>query len=287
MITRFRRALSGSLLLASGRPGRNRIAYGEQPGLRILALHAEDAARLTRFRRFVEWCGGRYPLLGPEAADAPGALARDALLLTIDGADARTFRAMEWLASAGVRVTCFVVPSFVGRSAREYLAFHAASGVTAFNPAGARDIDASRGLAPSQLREVEAMGHRVGAHNDTYRNLRRVTAAEAEHELLEAGRALGELLGRPVRDVAWAFGRMDSVTPAALALMRERFGRVYSGVRGLNVAGITPSVLLRDPVSLSDPRAFRAACVRGALDHRYVMARAQLARLAGRLPPPV
>lgn len=275
------------MLLASGRARRNRAAYGSQPGLRILAVPAGDAGRFDRFRRFVDWCGAQYPLVGPEAADAPGALSRDSLLLTINDVHARTFRAMEWLASAGVRVTCFVVPSSIGRSAREYLALHATRGVAAFTFAGSRDLDARRGLEPAQVRELEAMGHRVGAHNDAHRNLRRVTAAEAEHEVLEAGRILAEVLQHPVRDVAWAFGRVDTVTPAALALMRERFGRVYSSVRGLNVAGITPAVLLRDPVSVADIRPFRAACVRGALDHRYVMARAQLARLAGRLPPPV
>ena len=185
-----------------------------------------------------------------------------------------------------MRAVCFVVPSWIGRSAREYLALHAARGVAAVNPAASKGLDAARGPEPSQIRELVSMGHRVGAHNDAYRNLRRVTAAEAEREVLEAGDALAAVLGHPARDFAWACGRVDSVTPAALALMRERHGRVYSSVRGLNVAGVTPSVLLRDVASLSDPRAFRAACIRGAYDHRYVASRAQLARLAGRLPPP-
>ena len=280
----LRHAVAGPLLLAVRRDRRNRVAYGSQPGLRILAVHAEDTDDFDRFRRFVEWCGAQYPLLGPEAADAPGALTRDALLLTIDDGHARTFRAMEWLASIGVRATYFVVPSYVGRSVREYLDFHAARGVAAFDLAGPHDPATCRGFEPSQLREVEAMGHRIGAHNHAHRNLRRITAAEAEYEIVEAGRVLADHLQHPVRDFAWAFGRVDSVTPAALALMRERYARVYSCVRGLNVAGITPAVLLRDPVSVWYPRAFRAACVRGAVDHRYVTARAHLARLAGRLP---
>jgi hypothetical protein len=60
--------------------------------------------------------------------------------------------------------------------------------------------------------------------------------------------------------------------------------RLYSSVRGLNVPGLSPRLLLRYPANLWHPFAFTVAALNGALDHRSVGQWEALERLAGRLP---
>lgn len=285
MTERLKRTLQGGLLLAGGFAGRNRRAYGPAPGVRVLMLHAEDMDDFDRFRQFVDWCGAQYPFVGPEALtmDAAAAGGRDTVLLTIDDGHARTFPALEWLAGIGVRVLYFVIPSYIGRSVREFLALHASRGVEAYNIAGRPDLDATRGLDLHQLRQFEAMGHRLGAHNNAHRDLRTLDAAGARYEIADAADSLAQMLGHGIDDFAWAFGKLSNITPEALTLMRAHFLRVYSSVRGLNVPHVTSAVILRDPVSVDAPTVFNTACIRGALDHSYRLEREELVRMTGRL----
>lgn len=287
MIDAVRRAAAGAAFLAAGCARRNRVAYGTAPGLRLAVLHAEDTDRPDAWWRLIEGCANRFELASPDdLVDLAGSRppARDKLLFTMDDGHARTFQPLEQLARRGIRIIYFVVPSFIGRTAREYLAWHRSRGVDAFNLAGPADLDAARGLAPAQLRELEAMGHLIGAHNNAHRNLTALDPAGIAYEIDGAAAQLEEILGHPVEDFAWAFGSMAHATPAALAAARARYARVYSCIRGLNVPGVTPSVLLRDPVSVDYPHVFNMACLRGALDHRTASARQRLLAETGRLP---
>lgn len=288
MIDYARRAAAGTALLALGHAQRNRRRYGPAPGLRIAALHAEDTDVADALPRLADMCLSRLDAAGPADVDAlwhgDAAAGRDRLLLTMDDGHARTFPAAEQLAKRGLRIIYFVVPSYIGRTIREYLEFHRRRGVDAFDIGGPLDRDRTCGLSVSQLRELEAMGHRIGAHNDAHRNLAQLDDAGMAYEIDGALDRLADLLGHPVEDFAWAFGRVEDAPPAALALMRRRCRRVYSSVRGLNVPGVTPAVLLRDPLSVHYPAVFNRACIEGALDHHYAGAHVLLQQQAGSLP---
>lgn len=231
----------------------------------------------------MEACAEQMRFATPEELDGSRVPDRDSLLLTMDDGDARTYRAVEWLASVGIRIIYFVVPSYVGRTATQYLAYHRARGVEAFNIASGPDRGAARGFARSQLEEMERMGHRIGAHNDAHRNLARLDEGEASYEIEGAIGRLSDLLGHPVDDFAWAFGTVTAISPHALALMRARCRRVYSCVRGPNVPGISPAIILRDIVSVEAPRLFTRARLAGGFDHRHERERRALLAWSGRL----
>lgn len=283
MMHGLRLALTASASLATARPQRNRRRYGPRRGIRVLALHAEDTHPLDRFRRWVEWCAEQMPLASPDALDDGVHGDSDALLFTMDDGDARTYRAVEWMASVGIHIIYFVVPSYIGRTATEYLAFHRCRGVQAFNIASGPDRSVARGFERSELLEIERMGHRIGAHNDAHRSLGRLGSSDAAYEIDGAIDGLSELLQHPVDDFAWAFGTMASMTPGALAMIRRRCRRVYSCVRGLNVPHVTPRVILRDIVSLDVPAIFTRARLHCGFDHRDERGRRELIRLTGRL----
>ncbi|MFD8531929.1 polysaccharide deacetylase family protein [Streptosporangium canum] len=59
------------------------------------------------------------------------------------------------------------------------------------------------------VRELVAAGMRVGSHGWAHRDWRRLDGEQAEEEIADANRLLGELTGRPVSRVAIPFGSYD------------------------------------------------------------------------------
>ena len=103
------------------------------------------------------------------------------------------------------------------------------------------------------------------------------------------GRALDDLsalTGQPCTHFAWGNGTPRHLSDAAIAYLHERGVTVYSSVRGMNVPGTTPTLLLRDSVGLPPlfPEVWTRLLLLGGVDHRYLEARENLARRGGRLP---
>jgi hypothetical protein len=150
---------------ASGRVRRNRAElYGGAAGLRIVIFHLTPRENLDGLKRVVEWWGERWPLATPDDVDAlmAGRLdlqGQDRLLVTFDDGLARHHEAAAWLAEVGVRGVFFVIPSLLDRTVAQFVRHHAERGVRAFPPVA---DGAVRGLSTSQVREMLAMGHRIG-----------------------------------------------------------------------------------------------------------------------------
>lgn len=282
----LKRATAGLVLGAVGRARRNRQRfYDGRSGLRILTFHAMDDGEFDDFRRFMDWCRERFVFCGPEAVDElPEASAvdypRDRLLVTVDDGHREDHRTAAWLADRGIRGVFFVVPSYVGRSVGEYLAFHEANGVAAFDIGGGRGE--RRGLTESEIREIDAMGHRVAAHNFAHRDLGRLTSTnDLDYEIGRALDRVSKLIGRPCLDFAWGWGGTAHLSPAAARYLLDRGLRTFSSVRGLNLPGAPTGFLLRDAIYPNMPHAFNRLCVTGGADDRYEDSRTGLRRLAG------
>lgn len=100
---------------------------------------------------------------------------------------------------------------------------------------------ATRSLSRSQVLEIAAMGHRLGAHNDAHRDLSKLHDPEAlSYEIDSAIEQVADLTGSPCEDFAIAFGQPSHLSVEATRHLLRRCRRVYSCVRGLNVPGRTP-----------------------------------------------
>lgn len=75
-----------------------------------------------------------------------------------------------------------------------------------------------RSLAPAALRELTDAGMAVGSHGMWHRPWRRLTAAEAEEEFVQAREEISEAAGQPVVRAAAPLGRYDR---KALAKLRQ------------------------------------------------------------------
>lgn len=258
-------------------------------GLRILLLHSMNDAELGRFRRVAEWCDDRFDRAAPADVDdliagrfRPGP--RDKLLWTFDDGHERDFIAAEWLARRGIQAIFFVIPSYIDRSVRQFLSYHAERGIQAHDLAQGQDHDAVRGVSRTQLREMAEMGHRIGAHNFAHRDLGRLhEPADLEYEIDRAVDLVSSIVGTECTDFAWAWGDLHHLSPQAAQHLRRRCPRVYSSVRGLNVPGVSPAFLLRDAIYPEGYVTASKMFIDGRADHVWKDKRDRLHQLCGSL----
>jgi peptidoglycan/xylan/chitin deacetylase (PgdA/CDA1 family) len=274
----------------SGLGQRNRrMLYPDTQGLRMVTLHeTRGTEQMDRLKRLVDYCEQHFDWGTPDdvvslcaGTFVPGD--RDHVLLTFDDGHGDNFDAASYLATKGIRALFFVIPAFIGRSVEAYYELHKANGVQAFRFASHHAE--SRGLSRTQVREMKAMGHLIGGHNYAHRDLGLLCRDEdLEYEIRRSLEDLGDILGESCQDFAYGFGRPEHISAEAYDFLNMNCARLYSSVRGLNVPGLSPRLLLRYPANLWHPFAFTVAALNGALDHRSVGQWEALERLAGRLP---
>lgn len=253
----------------------------------MITFHETLPAELERVQRVVDWCRSRFPMASPSDADdlfagrwRPGPA--DRVLLTFDDGLASNYQAARWLSEVGVAAIFFIVPSLVDRTMLEYLRFHERHGVQAHAP---RSAPGARGLASGQVREMVAMGHRIGAHNFAHRDLGRLHApADIRYEVASAIDMVGELTSRPCLDFAIGFGQPENLSDEAAAFLLANCPRVFACHRGLNVPGRTPRFLLRHAYEPEHPLAFTRVCLEGGADHRLEGRAREMVRRVGVLP---
>jgi peptidoglycan/xylan/chitin deacetylase (PgdA/CDA1 family) len=135
--------------------------------------------------------------LAPGFAPPPG---RRPVLLTFDDgyADNHTV-ALPLLLEHGFRAALFPV-SDLGR------------GRTWWGGAGPR----AQLLAPAQIREMAACGIEVGSHGISHRRMSQLDDRELQAELHDSRAALEDILGQPVRHLAYPYGDVDDRTKRAV-----------------------------------------------------------------------
>jgi len=276
---------------ACGQAERNRCRmYNGAVGLRIICFHNTDPEVFPQFQRTVEWCRRHFPFASPAEADAlfageyrPGS--SDQLLVTLDDGYESNFAAAKWLTSIGIRAVFFIVPSFVGRSVRQYAEYHRQRGIEPVVLARGPDLDAVRGLDLSEIRQMATMGHRIAAHNFAHRDLGQLhSPKDLDYEIGNAIDMVGELTGAPCLDFAYASGQPENVSDEATAYLLKNCPRVYACHRGLNVPGLTPRFLLRHHCMDTHPTIFTHECIKGGADGHLAGRMQEMVRRVGVLP---
>jgi peptidoglycan/xylan/chitin deacetylase (PgdA/CDA1 family) len=77
-------------------------------------------------------------------------------------------------------------------------------------------LDRPGSLATADLRQLMAMGMRLGSHGIAHRNLRRLTEAELVVELAKSKSVLEAALRQPVSDFSVPFGSYNAIVLAAI-----------------------------------------------------------------------
>ena len=271
------------------------VVVGEDANaFRILIFHHIPGHARDAFAALVAELWRHHGVLAPEDAEAwlegrpvrplggPSARRRGRLpcLLSFDDGFASNFDAAnEVLAGHDIRALFFVCPGLVDLTADEQP--DAIARAIFQGRVEADELDADlRLMSWSEIAELKAGGHTIGAHGLGHRKLSRLAGEELAREVVEAGDILEERLGAPVAWFAFAFGTAASVSRPAFELIAERYRYCRSGVRGRNTPATNPHALLADALDLEAPAHTRALVIEGGLDLAYVRARARLAQMA-------
>jgi peptidoglycan/xylan/chitin deacetylase (PgdA/CDA1 family) len=108
----------------------------------------------------------------------------------------------------------------------------------------------------SEIKELSNCGIEFAAHSKTHPDLTKLTAKEAEREILESKLAIEERLGVSVTDFAYPYGKYNSVVKQ---LAKRHFKRAYSTRLGKVRFSDDPFSLKRvDTYYLSNERVFHS-----------------------------
>lgn len=136
-----------------------------------------------------------------------------------------------------------------------------------------------------EVRALETRGHRVGCHTRTHIRLADgLPAARLADEITQAGRDVGQRLGRPVEDFCWVGGEEFSYGADAFdEIRRAGYRRVFMTNLYPVLPGSSPIWIQRTNVEASWPLDQVKFYLSGLMDLAYAPKRRRLARkLLGR-----
>jgi peptidoglycan/xylan/chitin deacetylase (PgdA/CDA1 family) len=127
---------------------------------------------------------------------------------------------------------------------------------------------AERTLTTTELREIAAAGHTIGAHTHTHPVLTALPQEAAQEDIRISKEELASLLGRPMEHFAYPFGMRRHFSPSLRAYCRSiGFATIANAIPCMQYARSRPDSLNRSVWFLEQPLAFNLdnACIDGRL----------------------
>lgn len=227
-----------------------------------------------RFAAQLRWLAQSWNFVSPQQfedmirGDAPIKGAN--LLLSFDDGFASNRKvAEEILNPMGIKALFFVVSDFIdlseGDDYRAFIVRYICPGLTPETLP-----DHWRNMTWDDLLWLCETGHTIGAHTRTHVRLSELQqATDLEVEIIDSADMLERKLGLKVEHFAYPFGDLASFSSSALAVARQRFCFIYTGLRGDNARGAPPWVLRRDVIFPSNSFGLIGALLEGGADIRY------------------
>ncbi|MAX26353.1 MAG: hypothetical protein CMJ19_17815 [Phycisphaeraceae bacterium] len=265
--------------------------YNGAHGLRIVTFHGTNTHEFAQFEQIAQWCISHFDMATPQDADAmfagqPYKHHHDQLLFTFDDGWQSNYKAAKWLHDRGICATFFIVPSLIDRSVSEFESYHKANGIDPyFKTTDDPSIRHEDGLTKAQVREMLDMGHRIGAHNYSHRNLGKLDdPQDIAYEIDRSVDEVSQLIGKPCQDFAIAFGQPHNLSNEACEHLLSKNLRTYLCFRGLNIPGHTCKFLLRHGFEFGHPTTFTQQAILGGVDQTVRSQHMEMIRRAGKLP---
>jgi len=138
----------------------------------------------AQFEAFIKWFATSYVSISPDQWVAfhqlESAPPSNAAILSFDDGYADNFELAEpILQRYDVQATFFIAASIVGTPG---------------------------GMSVSQVRDLHALGHTIGAHTNTHKPLAKLPAPAAREELLTARKTLEDMVGAPCFHMSYPYG---------------------------------------------------------------------------------
>ncbi|MFH1638900.1 MAG: polysaccharide deacetylase family protein [Chloroflexota bacterium] len=257
-----------------------RVGAKSDARVRVLICHDIALQEQVRFSAQLRWLMRSWTFVSPQQFAAM--MSRDEpikganLLLSFDDGFASNRRVAEQVLNPmGIQALFFVVSAFVdlveGDDCRSFIARHICPGL----PPEAVPDD-WRNMTWNDLAWLLETGHTIGAHTRTHACLSELRQGnELQAEIIDSANVLERNLGVKVEHFAYPLGNLASFSPAALAVARQRFSFIYTGLRGDNARGAPPWSLRRDAIAPSNSLGLVGFLLEGGADIRYAWGLAQ------------
>lgn len=240
-------------LFRSQRKLRTLPLLGHRFLLKTLIFHDIPSASLPWFRDLITDLQNSYQFVTPDQAFA-ALEGRESfrglgLLITFDDGFVSSFRAaQEVLDPLGIRALFFLPSAFVGieRDWSDFVALNILKGAQCAEEIAPHQAP----MSWKQARILVAQGHEMGGHTATHCDLAKIAERDFTAELVDAKLVLENELGSSIRSMAWTFGDLCNITPAALACIERHYRYCFSGLRGYSTIQTPKWGLLRDEISL-------------------------------------
>jgi peptidoglycan/xylan/chitin deacetylase (PgdA/CDA1 family) len=234
-----------------------RLGVVSPHALRVLLYHDIAPNDQARFSEQLRWLARNWTFVSPEhfatmlSGDEP-VHGRNLLLTFDDGFASNRAVAEQVLNPLGIRALFFAVSDFVAMEDREEARHFIAQNIYP----GSRTDDLPAHWLNMGWADLEALlgqGHCIGAHTRTHARLSKVEGRLGlEQEIIASADVLAHRLGVPIDHFAYTFGDLASFSDKAMAVARQRFRFVYSGLRGDNMGGVSSFAVRRDASALQD-----------------------------------
>ncbi|MBU2510540.1 polysaccharide deacetylase family protein [bacterium] len=241
--------------------------------LRILLYHDIPPDNVKQFSQQLHWLSKRWSFISPNLfakfLSGETQLKEDSLLLTFDdGYSSNLEASVKVLKPMGIQALFFVIPQFIETEDKE--SSHLFIQNNLFPDIKITSIrDHSRSMTWKELEQLLELGHSIGSHTFSHARLSEISDEEVlKKEIISSGNKIESNLGMKVDHFAYTFGNLESISPTALKIAKQRYKYVYSGLRGDN-CGVSSFALRRDSVSPADSLGLVGSFLEGAVDFLY------------------
>ncbi len=251
----------------------DRLGFRLKGKLRVLLYHDIAPINYLRFgdqlTHLQKTCSFITPQHFIEILSGVKTIDEPSILLTFDdGFFSNRVVAERILNPLGIKALFFIVSEFAELGSKDdwrgFVSRHIWPGLTE-----SEVPDHWNNMSWRDLEFLLDSGHTIGAHTAHHVRLSKVSGLELEGEIVESADLIENKLGISVEHFAYTFGDLASFSPKALALARQRFQFIYTGLRGNNSLGVPPWAIRRDAINPTDSHALVGAYLEGGADYLY------------------
>ena len=219
--------------------------------LRVLNYHDIPKEELSHFANQIRWLSMNYRFVTPTQFEnmmmgIEPIMGHNLLLTFDDGFLSNRDVAEKVLNPMNISALFFIIYDFVEINDPELS--------RAFNSKNIHYNIQTESIPENWLnmgwKDIEALleqGHTIGSHTMKHTQLSLIKSElELKKEISESADKLSIRLGVPINHFAYPFGNIESFSQEALAVAKQRFQFIYSGLRGDNVNNVSCFTIRRD-----------------------------------------
>jgi len=225
------------------------------PLVLVVEMHETLRRDADRLRRQLEWVAERFTIVSPETFFAlwdrtrtPPNWSKPAVLFTFDdGRESNYTVAAPMLESMGTCGLFFVVPEFVGLTARKARDFY-------YSRIDPRDLEPSESaeqwtpMDPDQLADLTRRGHSIGNHTLSHESLAALSPSDLQRQISTSAAKISSWTQKPVEAFAWPYS-WNAINREAWDLIRKTHRFCFSPCPGMtNCSKDSPHLIWRTEI---------------------------------------